>query len=234
MKQLFFILMSPVFFLLACNKEEVGENQKLDPKDQKKYDLMTNKKGSWWMYGGSDSTLTIMTATGRDSTVKGYFFSYYEKIDTTSALREPMPEFFGKNTTRYVTLFDLDGTYTQFITVIFYKEDVGLDESWINIDELEYLGLKFDIRVESRIKETGGSMVLNNKTYKDVIKIHHGFEARANLAGLPSDYSNIGYLDVWFVKGIGIIKKDLNVTIAAGDFSKVYRDSLLDYYFVPE
>ncbi|HRO44075.1 MAG TPA: hypothetical protein PL009_14665 [Flavipsychrobacter sp.] len=232
MKQLYCGFLLVLLAFSSC-KKEVGENQKLDPKNQKKYDLMTNKTGSWWLYGGSDSTVSVMTATGRDSTIKGLFFSYYERVDTTSAERNIMPEFFGKNTSRYVTLVDLDGTYTQFITVIFFKEDVPIGEKWTNIDNLDYLGLKFDVKVESRLVEMAGNMAINGKIYTDVKKIHHEFWGRIDL-GIPSDYTDIGFMDVWFVKGIGIIKKDLNVTIAAGNFSKVYRDSLLDYYFVPE
>jgi hypothetical protein len=221
-----------VLFMLSSCKKEIGENQKLDPKDQKKYDLMTNVRGSWWLYGGSDSTVTILTASGRDSTVKGLFFSYYERVDTTSALKDIMPEFFGKNTNRYITLMDLDGTYSRWVTIIFYKDGVPVGEKWTNTDKLDYLGLAFDIKTESSIVDTTGVMELNGRTYNKVIKIHHDFWGRVNI-GFESDYTDVGYLDVWFVKGIGIIKKDLNIDLA-GNFSKVYRDSLLNYHFQPE
>src|SRR5690606_8081756 len=193
-------------------------------KDQKKYDLMTDRPGSWWMYGGSDSTVTILSATGRDSTIKDLFFSYYERVDTTSAEKNIMPEFFGKNADRYIFLQDLDGSFTKWIIVVFYKDGMLKDEKWINIDEVDYMGLKFEIKVESAIKETDGVMTLNSGTFTDVIKIHHDFLGRVNISGFDSEYTELGYLDVWFVKGIGIIKKDLNIAISAGGFSKQYRD----------
>lgn len=233
MKRFFAVLTFVALAFSSC-KKEVGENKKLDPKDQKKYDLMTDRPGSWWMYGGSDSTVTILSATGRDSTVKDLFFSYYERVDTTSAEKNIMPEFFGKNADRYIFLQDLDGTFSKWIIVIFYKDGVQKNEKWVNIDEVDYLGLKFQVKVESAIKETGGVMTINAKTYTDVITIHHDFLGRLNLGGIDSDYSGLGYLDVWFVKGIGIIKKDLNITITAGDFTKQYTDSLLDYHFETE
>lgn len=231
MTRLFTCVLLGLLGFSSCKKEE-GENQDLDPKNQKKYDLMTNKPGSWWLYGGSDSTVTILSATGRDSTIGDLFFSYYERVDTTSLMKKTMPDFFGKNTNRYITLLDLDGTYTNWVTIIFYKDEVPIGEVWTNTDKLNYMGLTFDIKTESRILERGGTMELAGRTYTEVLKMHHDFFGRVNV-GLPSDFSNIGYMDVWFVKGLGIIKKDLNISIA-GNFSKVYRDSLLNYHLEPE
>ncbi len=230
MKKVLFAFILCSIGVISCKKEDTGENQNLDPKDQRKYDLMTNETGSWWMYGGSDSTVTIRKATGRDSVVKGFFFSYYEKYDTTSADRLIYPEFFGKNTNRYITLQDIDGNYTQFVTVIFFKDSVGINETWTNTDNYSYGFLNFDIKVESRITDTGGIMQINNHSFHHVFQVHNDLFGKLSTGG--SDYVKAGTLDMWFVQGIGIIKQDINVNVAGGLVKKVYRDSLLDYHLV--
>jgi len=214
--------------LLAACKKELGENHNLDPKNQRKYDLMTNEMGSWWLYGGSDSSVTIRKATARDSTMKGLFFSYYEKVDTTSAMKEIMPEFFGKNNISYVTMMDLDGNYTQFVTVIFSKDSVGPGATWVNTDNYKYGALNFDIKVESNVVDTGGTMVINGHTYSSVMRVHNDLWGKP---AVSSNYIKAGTLELWFVKGIGIIKEDINVDVY-GQLKKVYRDSLLDYHLV--
>lgn len=227
MKRILTCLLSCATLLTAC-KKEIGENQKLDPKDQRKYDLMTNETGSWWLYGGSDSSISIRKATGRDSTVKDLFFSYYQRVDTTSAMKDTIPEFFGKNKNSYVTLIDIDGKYKQFVTVVFFKDSVDPGATWINTDKYEYSQLKFDVKVESNLIDTGGVMTINNHTYTGVMRVHNDFKGKPTFS---SNYTPIGTLEVWFVKGIGIIKQDLNVNII-GQVKKVYRDSLLDYHLV--
>ena len=229
MRKLFACLCTLIITLTAC-KKEVGENQTLDPKNQRKYDLMTNEIGSWWIYGGSDSTISRRIATGRDSTMKGFFFSYYERTDTTSATQYVTAEFFGKNNNNYVTLIDMDGTQTQYISVIFFKDGVNLGQSWTNIDQYSYSPWTFDIKIESKVVDTGQVMVLNGKTYTSVIQVHNDMEGKLPFPG--SDYIDAGTLEIWFVKGIGIIKEDMNVVIGTNILKKVYRDSLLDYHLV--
>jgi len=228
-KQILTYLLSCTVLLVAC-KKEIGENQKLDPKDQRKYDLMTNEIGSWWLYGGSDSSVSIRSATGRDSTVKSLFFSYYERIDTTSAMKDIIPEFFGKNKNSYVTLIDIDGKYEQFVTVIFFKDSVGPGESWVNTDKYKYasMNLTFDIKVESKLVDTGGVMTINGHTYTGIMRVYNNLTGKPNFS---TNFTPVGTLEVWFVKGVGIIKQDLNVDIL-GQLKKTYRDSLLDYHLV--
>ncbi len=232
MRQLFTGMFLVMGTLVACKKEEVGENQKLDPKDQKKYDLMTNQPGSWWMYGGSDSSVCIRRATGRDSTMKGFFFSYYERVDTMSDTKYTIADFFGKNGDRYVNLQDLDGYQNKYVTVVFFKDGVKPGDSWSNIDEVDFGIIKANIRINTRVEETNGTIILNGRQYTDVIRTHNDLYARTDL--LQPEYTGIGTLDIWFVQGIGVIKTDMNVDILSGTLVKVYRDSLLDYHLEPE
>ncbi|MBS1783771.1 MAG: hypothetical protein JSS78_11960 [Bacteroidetes bacterium] len=189
---------------------------------------MTNEVGSWWIYGGSDSSVSRRIATGRDSTVKGFFFSYYERKDTTSATGYITPEFYGKNKNSYVTLIDMDGSMTSYITVIFFKDSVGIGEEWSNQDKYAYQIFNFDIKINSKIVDTGGVMTINGHTYTG---IYHTLNSVQGKLTFSTDYSDLGTIKVWFVKGIGIIKQDMNISIA-GVYSKIYRDSLLAYHLV--
>ncbi len=222
-----YFLLSATLICLAASCKKKGENEKLDKDNDPNSSFMSNKEGSWWLYGVSNGTINRRTATGRDSTQLDKVFNYYELQDTVTY--DILPEYFGKNKDFMLMLTDIDGGQTNYALIVIYKEDGKVGDSWTNTGNFTFSGVPIQGKIEGRIESTGGSMTIGDKTYQEVTLIHN--DLKAKLVGSPV-YTDCGTAKLWFAKDIGIIKSDYDFHIASF-FSRQYRDSLLDYHIVP-
>lgn len=213
-------------FAVACKKKD-GANKHLDPNQQEGSNYMSVIPGSWWLFGARNGDITKRVATGEEREKNGLKFSYFEKIDTTSESNAVTPEYFGKNGINYVSLFDLDGGQTNYITLVFLQDD---KTEWENTDDYSYQGTKVNLWVKSKVEFENGTLTLGGTTYDKVTKVHHELKGKVQL--MPN-YIDAGTLDVWFAKGIGIIMEDVNVNITilgTTYVEKKHADSLLSYH----
>lgn len=211
-------------FIVACKKKD-GVNKHLDPNQQEGSNYMSTTPGSWWLFGARNGDVTKRVATGRDTVKNGLKFSYFEKIDTNTAYIAP--EYFGKNGINYVSLFDMDGGQNNYVTLVFLQDD---HTSWENTEDYTYEGIKMNLWVKSSIAFSDGSLTLGGATYDKVTKVHHELKGKPQMM---ASYIDIGTLDVWFAKGIGIIMEDVNVNISLLGTTYVemkHTDSLLSYH----
>lgn len=208
-----------LLFFTQCKKD--GINQHLDPSKQTANDYMSTKAGSWWLYGTADGKVYKRQSTGKDTTKNGLAFSYYESIDTNS--KYITPEYFGKNGNFYVTLFDLDGAQTDYMTVVIMQDSAVTGSSWSNTET--YKG-NFDLLVESDVVSAGGTLVVNGKTYTDVSQVYSHLKAKPK--AVPT-YIDCGTINVWFSKGVGLLKQDVNISIF-GAYNLQHKDSLMNYH----
>jgi|GEM_PF-497441 hypothetical protein len=220
------VLLAGLLFT-ACKKE--GDNKKLGDENEPVSDFMSTKAGSWWQYGSTRSSSLVRRATGVDSFKESRMYSYYETTDEES--QYVTPEYFGKNEDKYIMLADLDGSATNYITVVVNKDNAQVGDQWENTGEITYSGIKFDLRTKGEVVGAGGSMSINGVTYTDVTEIKNNLEAKIALTPV---YTKCGTATMWFARGIGIIKTDFDIRIANGLFEEKYVDSLIQYHIEPE
>jgi len=223
MKKTVFLCLSLCTIATACKKKD-GANQNLDPNKQEASNYMSTKPGSWWLFGARNGDVTKRMATGLDSTKNGLLFSYFEKTDTNT--HYITKEYFGKNEEKYVSLFDIDGSQTNYVTLVFLMDSVKTGSYWTNTQDYKYGAFKTNLYVESTVEFVNGTLTLGNKTYTDVTKVHNNLQGK--LATSPT-YSSVGRLDIWFAKGIGIIMEDMDINVLSL-VTKQHTDSLLDYH----
>ena len=214
-------------FVVSCKKKD-GANQNLDPNKQDSTNYMSTKVGSWWLFGARNGEVTKRMATGRDSMKNGLRFSYFERMDTTSDYNTITPEYFGKNENKYLSLFDFDGGGTNYATLVFLMDDVNAGSSWTNTQDYTYGSYKLNLYVESNVEFVDGTLTLGNTTYTGVTKVHNKLKGKLQL---QAGYLDAGKLDIWFAKGIGVIKQDVDINILSFA-TKKHTDSLLDYHIV--
>ena len=210
--------------MFAC-KKPVGDNQNLDPNNQKWYDFMSSKTGSWWKYGSRDGVSWERQARDRDTTMLGKRYRYYERRDDTSGSFEG--EFFGKNNNFYLTLIDLDGNGT-FIDYVYWKDSSTTGAAYTNTGQVSSVIGNVDVLVETNVAEDGLTMTFAGHTYSPVKHAHSEIFASATL--VPK--THVGTLDIWFIKGLGIIKESADINIL-GQYTQQHTDSLIDYHIEP-
>jgi hypothetical protein len=231
-KQQYLLVFLLALVIGACTKKN-GENKNLDPNNTQVFDIMSTKKGSWWLYAADDGSVFYRYATGRDTLKESLLYKYYFRIDTTSRLREELPEFFGKNDGKYLSLIDVDGTYRYFITYVILKDGAYMGQKWENTERRKIQGFNLDLFIGSEVLSVNEVLEINGHRYDSVIHVYN--DLKAKLVGTPL-YTDVGDLDVWFRKGIGIIKEDGKIDIAPVGISllsKTYKDHLLNYYIEP-
>jgi hypothetical protein len=231
MKQSFFksiLFISCLFVIGACTKKN-GENQGIVESNYRPFDLMTTKSGSWWLYAAADGAVFYRYATGTEAKVDGITYSYFYRIDTTSSDRDHIPEYYGKNLDRYISLVDVDGSQTSYIRYIILKDSWFVGQKWTNTESQKIQGWNLDMVIESEVKSTNDSLTYNGNTYYDVVHVYNDLKAKSVV--MPA-YVNCGKLEVWFKKGVGIIREkgDFNIV---GLVSKTYEDWILDYHIEP-
>lgn len=227
----FLLIVCGAVTITACRKKE-GINQNLDPNKQTETNYMSTKSGSWWLFGARNGDITKRMATGKDTVKNGLKFDYFELLDTNKKFITP--EYFGKNENKYVSLYDLDGAQTNYVTLVFLLDSVKTGSSWENTQNYKYSSYNINMLVQSRVDFIDGTLALGDTVYNKVTKVHH--DLKGKLPPLVPAYIGVGTLDVWFAQGIGIIKQDVNVDInvlGSSLLTKKHTDSLLDYHIEP-
>lgn len=226
MKKSFVLLLSVLIGGLtftACKKHK-GVNENLNPEEQQEYDFTTSKEGSWWKVGMRGEGTGTRYATGRDSVKNGLLYSYYERKEDGS--EHITPEYFGKNGGYYYTLIDLDGSETKYVAYAFYKDSAALGDTWTNTANIAapVVG-NVDVRTESEVMETGLTMSWNGRTFENVTHV------KTKLLGKVVTWVDVGKVEVWFVRDIGIIREQADVNIMSF-YTRNYVDSVVDYHLV--
>lgn len=204
----------------ACNK--TGVNQGLDPNNQKPYDFMSTKSGSYWHYGSREGISYTRFARNKDSLKKGLIYSYYERQEDTGAGRFT-PEYFGKNGKYYITLIDLDDTWTNYLEYVFWIEDAKQGDTWQNTGSIYYAATG-DVKLYTSSNETEENLTMESggTTYTGVIHVHSDLRT-------VTFNTRIGTLDMWFVKDIGVIRQEAHINIF-GAYVLEHTDSLTNYH----
>lgn len=216
-----------VLTVTSCKKEQ-GDNQHLDPEDQMPNDYMSTQPGSWWMFGTADSTVIIRRATGIDTLKDDLIFSYYEVEDTNTKFINP--EYYGRNNQWYVTLLDVFGNQSEYVRVILLKDDAQAGNTWSNTETLTYLGLPCDLRIESTVVSTTGSITLGGHTFDNIIEVSNNLKAKLSI---QPDFMDAGHMKVWFARSVGLIKRDIHLKLNNFDLQQ-HRDSLIAFHIEPD
>ena len=218
------LLISILVVAMAACKKNNGINQNLNPNAQISYDFMSTKIGSYWKYGGRDGVTYTRYARNRDSVVDGFKYSYFERQEDPNA--SITPEYFGKNDHYYLCLLDLDGTQTSYLKYVYWDENASQGDNWENTGKVNH-PLTGDVTmvVKSTLSETNLSMTVSGTTFNNVRHVHSDIKATAFNIG-------IGTLDIWFVKGIGVLREEAHINVM-GAYTNEHTDSLLSYHIVP-
>ncbi|MCC6185652.1 MAG: hypothetical protein IT256_00720 [Chitinophagaceae bacterium] len=184
-------------FLFACKKktiEKVTDNTK-----RQEMDAFSTKKGSWWLYTAEDGSVFYRYATGETRDLKGLTMEYYYRIDTTSVMKEQIPEYYGKFDGRYLSMIDLDGSSTDYINFVYLKEGYHTGMTWYNEEKEKLQGWNVVLGIDSRVVSDNETIVVNGKVYGNVVHIFNNLKARLTVMPAMVD---CGDLEVWYKKGI--------------------------------
>lgn len=209
--------------LFSCKKK--GENQGLDNDNQKKFDFMSTKPGSWWRYGSRDGILWKRESRGIDTVIMDRTYSYYERRDDGSPGYDP--EYFGKNKENYFTLIDVDGSRDNYIDYLFWKKDATAGSKWDNTGSVKGpppLG-KVAVLIESSLISNTESMTIGSNTFNDIIHVKSNLKAGAA-------NTSVGSVNIWFKKDVGVIKEEVDINVLSL-YNIQYTDSLIDYHLEP-
>ncbi len=213
---------------VSCKKidPDSGSNQNIDTSTALPNTFMNNKVGSWWRYGSSgdpDAHSYTRYATEIDTIIENLPLQYYDRYDLVDSSFSP--EFFGTFDSALVTMFDLDGSQTNYVPFIFYIRGSEIGDQWVNTGSVLYSGVNFDIKIETTLESSGETLSWEGQTYENV------FLVKSDLYAGPFA-TNAGTIYTWFNDGMGIVKSVADINIL-GSYTRSYRDSLVEYYFVP-
>lgn len=212
--------------LIACKKKD-GDNVNLDPSNQQWYDFMSSQNGSYWRYASRDGLLWNRYAREMDTMVLGKKYRYYERKDDASGGYDP--EYFGKNNSLYLTLIDLDGSRSNYIDYVYWRDGAKKGDTYRNTGDVNSPVGKVQIEIETYVADDNLTLTHGNLVFQNVIHAHSDIKGTAGIL-LPN--VKVGTLDVWFVKGIGIIREEANIDIM-GQYKQRHIDSLIEYKIVP-
>ena len=213
-------------FLISSCKKKDGDNTKIKDPNEAVTGYMSTKSGSWWMYASRDGVVIKRNATGRDSMKMGFVYNYYITVDTNT-LGET-PEYFAKNGDKYTMLIDMDGSQTNYIMGIVQKDSSVVGDSWTNTKSMTYSGLPVDLLIEGEVTGINQTMTINGNTFKNVTEVKNILKAKTAV----TPYVNCGFVNMWFSKGVGVIKTDFNIDVMS-IYTRKYVDSLVSYHIEP-
>lgn len=213
-------------FIFSSCKKKIGDNEKIKEPNESVKTYMSTKEGSWWMYASRDGVVIKRHATGRDSTMMGFIYNLYSTVDTNSLA--VTPEFFAKNEDKYTMLIDMDGTQSNYIVGIVQKDSSFVGDSWTNTKSMTYSGIPVDLLIEGEVKAINQTITINGNTFKNVTEVKNVLKAKTAV----TPYVNCGHVNMWFSKGVGVIKTDFNIDIMS-IYTRKYVDSLINYHIAP-
>lgn len=219
------IFLLVIAFVAGCKPKD-GDNVDLDPNNQQWYDFMSSKNGSYWRYGSRDGILWTRHARQMDTMMLGKKYRYYERRDDGSSGYDP--EYFGKNNNLYLTLIDLDGSRSNYVDYVYYRDSAKKSDAFTNTGQVNSPLGTVNIKIESYVADDNLTLTYGANTYTKVLHVH------SNITGSVALLQNvsIGTLDIWFRKGLGIIREEADIDIL-GQYQQHYIDSLIDYHIEP-
>lgn len=230
MKKISILALGAMIAFISCKKEE-GDNQKLDPNNNTTVDFyMSTDVDSWWKYNSTeDGNTTVITRVPTGTTEFMDGFEYDKYIATDSATNYETNEYYAKNEDYYLHLIDLDGSQSNYVRAIVYKENASVGETWTSTHTMSYSGINFDIKIESEITGVDETKSINGKTYDKVFIVKSDLKAKNAI--LP--WTNCGTVEMWFQKGIGLLKTNLDISVLSL-FTKKTDIEIIDYYIADE
>ncbi len=215
-------------FSSSCKKidPDSGDNQNIDTSTALPNTFMNNKVGSWWHYGSSgdpDAHSFKRYATEIDTIKEGLPLQLYDRFDLVDSAN--IPEYFGTFDSALVTLFDLDGSQTDYVPFIFYIRGSEVGDSWENTGSANYSGTNINLKIVTELEAEDQVLSWYGKTFNNVYRV------RSELYGGPLS-THVGTVLTWFNDGVGIVKTVADINILSF-YNRSYRDSLIDYHFVP-
>lgn len=223
----YIVYLSPVVFILlilaSCKKRE-GDNEKLDDeKNESVKEIMPTTFGSWWIYGSTEGNVVKRQATNKDSIKMGVLYNYYESVDTNTGY--VTPEYYAKNELFYLRLLELDSTQTNYIPTIVFKDSALVGESWTNTGTVGFGIINVDVLIEGEVVEIIDKMTMSGFEFENVVKTTNKLKAKFG----PTPWTDCGEIEMWFCKGVGIIKSHFDIQIPMM-YNRTLTDSLLNYH----
>ncbi len=218
---LVFIFACLLMITSAACKKKTGVNEDLKPDNQKPVDFMSTKAGSYWKYGSRDGIAFTRYARERDTVMNGLTYSYYERQDDGTGTISP--EFFGKNGEYHYTLIDLDGNRTSYLPYAYWKDSAKAGDKWDNVGDVYHPATgNVQLQVKSTQISDGLSISIGSQSFTNVIHVHSDL-----IVTMIS--TKIGTFDIWFAKGIGVIREEANIDVISA-YTQTHTDSLLSYH----
>lgn len=211
----------------ACEKKK-GDN-KVDDNNTTVEDFMSTKVGSYWWYHTNEGNVNYVEATGKDSVVNGAKYDYYTAKDT-NANYWVTATYYAKNGNNYINLIDLDGSQKNYVPVIIFVDSAKVGDSWTNTHSMTYQGANVDLLIEGEVIAVGATEIIDGKTYNNVTKVRSKLQGRS-IPLIPA-YADCGFAEMWFQKGVGVLKKDIDLKIFMF-YSRKFQEWIVDYHIEP-
>lgn len=224
------LILGAAIALTSC-KKKTGENEKLDPnKHATVAEYMSTKPGSYWIYKSNEGNIHKRTATGLQETVNNKLYDLYITVDTTSAMKEEIKTYFAKNENRYLTLIDIDGKQENYVEAIVYKDDAKVDDEWLNTGKVKISGFNLDVEIYSEVIDINATKEINGVVYDSVFVTKNKLKARQ--VPLVPSFVNVGTVEMWFKKGVGILGSDFDISVMSF-YTRKYNDGIVTYHIEP-
>lgn len=224
------ILLGSSLLFTACKKKE-GDNTKNDPDKQESVaEYMSTKPGSYWYYQSNEGNIHYRTATGLMEVVNGRKYDLYLSYDTNSVMKEEVKNYYAKNENKYLTLIDLDGKQENYLEAIVYQDNSKIGDEWLNTGTVKLSGFNVDVEIYCKVVDNNATKVINGVTYDSVFVTKNTLKAR-QLPLVPT-FVNVGTVDMWFKKGIGILGSNFDISILSL-YSRQYNDELIYFHIEP-
>ncbi|HLS71414.1 MAG TPA: hypothetical protein VK027_07115 [Chitinophagaceae bacterium] len=222
MKKLLTLTGISLVLLASCKKIE-GDNKNLDPDNETVEEMMSTNPNSFWEYESNENDHFIRKPTGTKQMMNEREWDFYEATDQNTDWITP--EYFAKNKDKYVMLLDLEGSQQEYIEVIVYKENPKVGDKFNNTHKMSVSGINVDLLIESEVISINETFNYPNGTIEDVTVIKNKLKGKTGI----TPYIDCGSAYLYFKKGIGILKMDIDISILSF-YNREYTDTLLDYY----
>ena len=205
------ILVVALLVFTQCKKDSGTTTNPTTTKD-----YLPETSGSSFDYKFTDSTGTTTftsTSTGRDTTFSGNTKTYriFKVNDSTYG-------FYARNGKEYYTLTTLPlvGEYDE----LYLKDSANINDSWSKVlpafsgSSIPGSPISGNITptVTYTIADKPASLLVESKTYTDLVKVRMNITAAASVSGFPVAL-NIGYRESYYARGVGLVKEDYNISV---------------------
>lgn len=205
----------------SCKKIK-GDNQNLEENNQTIEGLMSVNPESFWEYETNEGDHFIRVPKGTKQTVNNREWDYYESTDQST--HWVTPEYFAKNGDKLLMLLDLDGSQSNYLEVIAFKENPSVGETFTNSHELKFGIMNVQAVIESSIYQVNAVVEYQGTTIEDVVIIKNKLKAKTAL----TPYIDCGDAFLYFKEGIGPLKLDINLSIMSF-YNRSYSDHIVNY-----